>query len=170
MCFVFLMFLLAGLVDIAGLLDVHIAIVYAARQGARTGAVAGPISGADCAIIGAIHSSLLSQPNLTLNQIIIYQATSTVNGDYTGAQNAEIYPGTVDCENGQIINTQSGSVQSPTTNTFPATSRSITPFTEDSLGVQLVYSYQFRFNLLGSGSFSASDHAVCPMNPAGVPT
>ena len=173
MFFVFMMFLLTGVTDIAGLLDVHIAVVYAARQGARTGSVMGPVTGADCAIVGAIHASLISQPSLTATQIIIYQATSTTNGKYTGTQNAEIYPGNSDCR-GTLIETQNPvtlvwTPVTPSVNTWPSTTRNNSPFTEDSLGVEIDYSYQFQFNLLGT-NFSASDYAVVPMNPSGTPT
>jgi Flp pilus assembly protein TadG len=162
MFFVFIMLLLAGVTDIAGLLDVHIAVVYASRQGARTGSVMGPVTGSDCAMIGAIHSALLNQPNLTPTQIIIYKATGTTNGVYTTGLPANIYPGSDDCVGGTLT-------AAAISSTWPETSRNITPFTEDSIGVQITYTYQFQFNLLGT-TFSAADYAVCPMNPSGGPT
>ena len=171
MCFVFMMFLMAGLWDIGNLLDTHIAIVYAARQGARTGAVIGAKSGADCAIVGAVHSALLNQPNLTVTQVIIYQATNTTNGVFTGSQPAEIFPGNANCVSGAI--TANGL---PVTPTAPSGStlwtydlRNVTPFVEDSLGVEIDYTYQFQFNLLGS-TFAASDFADSTMNPEGIVT
>lgn len=169
MFFVFMMFLLTGVTDIAGLLDVHIAVVYAARQAARTGSVMGPVTQADCAIVAAIHANLLNQPSLTLTRIVIYKATSTTNGRYNGTQPAEIYPGNVDCPSGTVISLATSLPVTPSTDTWASTGRSISPFTEDSLGVELDYTYQFQFNLLGS-TFTATDNAVCPMNPSGIPT
>ena len=100
MIFVFIMLLLAGVSDVGGLLDIHIAMVYAARQGARTGAVIGPVTAADCAIVGAVHSVVVNQPNLTVNLITIYQA----GADGLSNGNAQYYPGTSDCQGGQIVN------------------------------------------------------------------
>lgn len=172
---VVLMFLVVGVTDIATLLDVHESLVYAARQGARTGAVIGPAANADCAIVGAVHASLLEQPaGLTLNYIYIYQATSSSDGS-RGANVYDEYPGSVDCNSsGQIINTQTGSVQAPLANNWPGPNRNNTPFnnpsTIDSVGVELDYSYQFQFNVLGTGAFTAVDYAVFQMNPSGLPT
>src|SRR5579863_9089228 len=74
MFFLFIMLLVAGVTDIGTLLDDHVDIVYAARQGARTGAVLGPVAGADCAIVNAVYASLQNQPNLTPTQVTIYDA------------------------------------------------------------------------------------------------
>lgn len=170
--FVVIMFLLAGVVDIGGLLNVHLAVVYASRQGARTGSAVGPIPTADCAIIGAVHSALLSQPNLTLNTITIYKAGSDGQPTTTsgGALAEDVYPGAVDCVGGVITNTVSGMpVTASPDNWDPAvdaTLRVITPFAEDSLGVQLRYTYTFHFSLLGA-TFTSSDNAVFPMEPSG---
>lgn len=179
---VILLFLIVGVTDIATLLDVHESLVYAARQGARTGAVIGPVSGADCAIVGAIHSALINQPNLTLNTIYIYQATPgdgvLANGS-RGSAVYEEYPGSVDCNsNGQIFNTQTGTTpQPPLVDGWPPTkadgsaNRMDTPFTnDDSLGVELDYSYQFQFNILGTGNLTGFDYSVFQMNPAALPT
>jgi TadE-like protein len=166
MCFVFMMFLMVGLWDIGSLLDTHIAIVYAARQGARTGAVIGVQSTADCAIVAAVHSALLNQPNLTVTQVIIYKAKGTTNGVFTGQQPAEIFPGTANCVNGALNAT-------PTAPTgqllWSYDQRNVTPFTEDSLAVEIDYTYQFQFNLLGS-TFAATDFADSIMNPQGINT
>jgi Flp pilus assembly protein TadG len=175
MMFVFIMLLLAGVADIGGLLDIHIAMVYAARQGARTGAVIGKGTGpallanplaADCAIVGAVHSVVANQPNLTVSLITIYQVGAT--GLVTG--NAQYYPGTSDCQGGQIVNidpvTLLSSPQSPLPgSTWDPSARLNAPYTEDSIGVKVDYTYQFQFNLLGAGPFSTSDYAVYPINP-----
>jgi Flp pilus assembly protein TadG len=163
MCFVFMMFLMAGLWDVGNLLDTHVAIVYAARQGARTGAAFGAQSTADCAIVGAVHSALLTQPNLTVTQVIIYKATGTTNGVFTGAQPAEIYPGTVNCVSGTINATPIAPAGQPL---WTPNLRNVQPFVEDSLAVEIDYTYQFQFNLLGS-TFAATDFADSTMNPQG---
>jgi hypothetical protein len=178
MTFLFIMFLLVGVADVGGLLDIHIAGIYAARQGARTGAVIGtagettaPSTLADCAIVGAVHSVLANQPNLTVTQITIYQADP--NGLSTGQ--AQYYPGTADCQNGIIVDSTSCLTIPPYTcstisalpgSNWDATQRKTTAYSEDSLGVKIDYSYQFQFNLLGSGAFPTSDYAVYPMNPS----
>jgi hypothetical protein len=175
MMFVFIMLLLAGVADVGGLLDIHIAMVYAARQGARTGAVIGKGTGpallanplvADCAIVGAVHSTVVNQPNLTVSLITIYQVGAT--GLVTGL--AQYYPGTSDCQGGQIVNIDPVTLLSSPQSALPGSNwepskRINTPYTEDSIGVKVDYSYQFQFNLLGAGPFSTSDYAVYPMNP-----
>jgi Flp pilus assembly protein TadG len=165
MIFTFIMLLLAGVTDVGGLLDVHVAGIYAARQGARTGAVIGPVTAADCAIVGAVHSVLANQPNLTVTQITIYQAGPNGLSDGT----ASYYVGTADCQNGTIIDDSTGSPTSPLPGSTPwdPTTRNVTAYTEDSLGVKIDYTYQFQFNLLGAGAFPTSDYAVYPMNPGG---
>jgi hypothetical protein len=54
---------------------------------------------------------------------------------------------------------------SPSVNTWQETTRVNTLYFEQSLGVQIDYSYQFRFNLLGSGQLTGSDSAVFPIGP-----
>ena len=148
--FMALMILLAGVVDIGTLLDDHMDVVYAARQGARTGAVLGRTDPqADCKIIAAIHSALLNQPNLTATRIVIYD--SDASGNSTGAQDVYVEP---------------ANCSSPSTNTWPPSSRSDTVYFEDSLGVEIDYTYQFQFNWFGVGPFAGSDHAVFPISPS----
>jgi hypothetical protein len=172
MIFVFIMFLLAGVADVGGLLDIHIAGIYAARQGARTGAVLGngstslgpclsPCTAPDCAIVGAVHSVLVNQPNLTVTQITIYKAGA--NGLSTGQ--AQYFIGTADCLNGNIVDATDGSATSPLpgSNWDPA-DRIVAPYCADSLGVKIDYTYQFQFNLFGV-TFPTSDYAVFPINP-----
>jgi Flp pilus assembly protein TadG len=169
MTFVFLMLLLAGVTDIGTLLDVHIAIVYSARQGARTGAVIGAQSAADCAIAGAVHSGLVNQPNLTMTRLIIYKATGTTNGRYTGTQPADIYVGNVKCVTGTITDSNNNPVAQSGSNPWTYDQRNVTPFVEDSIAVEIDYTYQMQFNLLGS-TFVASDFADSTMSPQGIAT
>lgn len=167
------MLLLAGVADVGLLLDAHIAGIFAARQGARTGSVIGTVSQADCAIVGAVHSVLANQPSLTVNEITIYKANAS--GQSTGT--ATYYIGTADCQNGQIVDssncdqTKVPPVCSPTSPLPGSTPwspnlRCVTPYSEDSIGVKIDYSFTFQFGLLGSGPFPVSDYAVFPMNPS----
>lgn len=170
---VFLATLAAGVTDVGTLLDDHENVVFAARQGARTGSVLGPQAAADCAIVGAVHASVLNETDLTLQQIIIYKADA--NGLPTvqsGTTLEEVYPGYVDCVNGIIVDARAAPPQptvAPTVNNWAASSRSNTPFTEDSIGVELDFTFQWRFNLFGTGSFSGADHAVFPINVTTTP-
>src|SRR5215469_1223920 len=79
--FLFLVTLVAGIVDIGGLLNDHISLEYAARQGARTGSVLGNQGSADCAIIGAVNAAVSSMPNLQVTSIKIYQAGNNGKSD-----------------------------------------------------------------------------------------
>jgi hypothetical protein len=142
------MILLAGVVDIGTLLDDHMDIVYAARQGARTGSVLGNNAQADCAILAATQSALLNQPNLTVTSIIIYKADPS--GNNTGS--ADVYAAPFNCS-------------SPSSASWPPASRNNTIYREDSIGVEIDYTYQFQFNWFGAGPLAGSDHAVYPIGP-----
>ncbi len=159
--FTFMMFMVAGVIDIAGLLDSHVNLVYAARQGTRTGAVLGNRANADCAIVGAIHATLLNQPNVTLTTITIFQVT--YGGTVTG--NKEVYSGGAVCDS-----TGNFPAGQPSVNTWPASQRTVTAFDEDTIGVRLDFTYAWRFNVVGFSSFSGYDVAEYPLNPNGVPT
>ena len=170
MFLLFITLLLAGVADVGGLLDDHIAVVYAARQGARTGSVVGPITNADCPIIGAVYSALAGLPNLTLTRITIYKAGADGQPAVSGGQTSEdVYPGAVDCANNQIVAPGTTTPVSPTVDTWDPTNnptaRNATFPCEDSLGVRLDYTFQFRFNILGT-TFSSYDEAVFPMDPS----
>jgi hypothetical protein len=175
--------LVAFVADAGTLLDSHNAGIYAARQGARTGAVLGTggstaanqNTDADCAIVGAVHSALANQPNITINEITIYQSNAT--GQSTG--NDEHYIGTADCQNGVIVDSSQCTTTPPITcaptsalpgNPWTADQRDTTPYSEDSLGVKIDYTFQVPFNIInspiGAGPFATSDYAVYPMNPA----
>lgn len=157
--FTFMMLVLAGATDIAFLEDAHVNVVFAARQGARTGAVLATASTADCAIVGAVEATLINQSDVTLNQITIFQAGA--NGVPTG--NQQVYSGTASCASTGSLTALGGS-------NWPPSARKDTAFQEDSLGVKLDYTYQFRFNLWQGGTLSLTDSAVFSLNPAGYPT
>src|SRR5262249_22539258 len=151
-----IMFLIAGIVDIGGLLSDHVSLEYAARTGARTASVlSNKTSDADCAIVGAIDTALISMPNVQLTQITIFnQADPTKQ---------EVYQAPITC-NGTTLS------RGPSIDLYPASDRNNDLFTEDSIGVRLDYTYTFQFPLLFIGTFQASDQAVFPANPVTVPT
>lgn len=174
--FSFMMLMLAGVTDVAFLLDAHVNVVYAARQGARVGALMGNSPIADCAILGTIEATLQGASDVTVTQITIYRATSTGQPD---PSNQEIYPGGDSCPSGTAVPNPPVLVvpsTPPALNnypSFPACStpapppppncRNTTPLYEDSLGVQINYTYQFRFNLWQGGTLNLSDYATYPI-------
>ncbi len=172
--FPLLMFMVIGATDIAGLLDDHLSIVYAARTGARVGSVMGDNQYADCAVIGAVRAALANNPNITLNQITIYDAQPDGIDPvyYNGNLNApleDVYPGSASCISSSP---NSGTISvAPTTYNWPPNGggslntppRDVTPFTESSIGVKLDYTYTFSFTPFGGGSFVSSDYVVMPL-------
>jgi hypothetical protein len=149
-----ILFLLAGSVDVAALLDDHLNIIYAARTSARVGATLGTAPEADCAIIGALRAALSSERNLQIQQIIIFKSNGSgipITAD------EDIYPGSAVCN-------PDGTISPPATalNWTPG-QRSTPPFMEDSLGVEIDYTYTFQLNLLGIGQFNSQDRAVMPL-------
>lgn len=167
--FSLLVFMVLGATDISTLLDDHLNVIYAARTGARVGAVMGRNTFADCAIIGAVQSAIASNHNVTLNTITIYEANNS--GGKVGPE--EVYPGDTMCTS---ADPNSGTLtKSATTDTWQAGTRVVTPFTEQSIGVQLDYTYTFAFEPLGGkGAFNATDYAVMPLevviNQSATPT
>ncbi len=163
--FVFMMLLIAGIVDVGGLLDDHVSIVYATRQGARTAAVLGTQPSADCAIIGAIDAAVANMPNMVVTQIIIYKAGS--DGLPLGTTTETSYPGNTTCT---VAGGTYSLSQAPILNNYPPANRSNAAYTEDSVGVELDYTYTFQLPLLGSGTFSAADRTVMPVSPIAIAT
>ncbi|HEU0028528.1 MAG TPA: TadE/TadG family type IV pilus assembly protein [Ktedonobacterales bacterium] len=166
--FPLLVFMVVGSTDISTLLDDHLAIVYAARAAARVGSVMGNNQYADCAIIGAVQAALASNRDVTLNQITIYQATKTgaiaTNGSSQPLE--DVYPGSAMCvstsPSSGTISVSATVANWPPGGACPAC-RDATPFTEQSIGVKLDYTYQFEFTPLGGGTFTSSDYAVMPI-------
>jgi hypothetical protein len=162
---VLILFMIAGVVDVGGLLNDHVSIEYATQEAARTGSVLGNQPTADCAIISAVNSALSSVANVTVTQIMIYNAGA--DGLPQGISSESIYAGDPTCSIvGNIITLSE--VASP--NNYPPSSRNDNPYTEGSLGIQVNYSYAFQFPLLGSGVFQSSDYTVIPINPIVLPT
>lgn len=153
-----LVLLVAGATDEAMLLNDHLNVVYAARQGARTAAVLGQASNADCAAVGAVQAALANDPNLTVTGIVIYQSSAT--GQPTSPSMEDSYAGNTQC-----VVTNGTAAPSPAALSvgWPPSARNDLPYTEDSVGVQINYSYQFQFQLLGSGALTSSDYCVMPI-------
>jgi hypothetical protein len=173
MFFLVLLYLLAGGTNITFLLNSHLNVVYAARQGARTGAVLGNSSGvsgydSDCAVIGAIDAAVAGTPNLTINKISIYLA---------GANGQAFSPALQDRYIGNATCVVTGGVPAIVPSTailiqgwLPA-ARANQPFTEASLGVRIDYTYKFQFPIVpGYASVSTFDYAVMPIDPVEIPT
>jgi hypothetical protein len=172
MFFLFMTYLLAGTTNLGGLLNDHITVEYATRQAARTGAVLGNQGGvsgfaADCAIIGAIDAALVNMPNLTLNQITIYKAGA--DGHPIDSAHTDVYAGNSTCTVSGGVDSISPGILNPPGG-YPPANRNNQPYTEDSLGVQLDYTYSFNFPILPGGSFNASDYAVMPVDPVAIPS
>jgi Flp pilus assembly protein TadG len=163
--FVLILFMIAGVVDVGGLLNDHVSIEYATRQAARTGAVLGNQQTSDCAIISAVNASLSSVANVTITQIMIYDAES--DGLPQGLSTESIYTGDLSCT---IFGNTPTLSESAIPDNYPPSSRDDNAYTEDSLGVQVNYSYTFQFPLLGNGVFQATDYTVMPINPVVLPT
>jgi Flp pilus assembly protein TadG len=181
--FGFMMLMLAGVTDVAFLVDAHVNVVYAARQGARVGAVLGNSPIADCAILGTVEATLLNASDVTVTKITVCRSTSTGQPNSDGVTSQEVYPGGDSCPagttapqnpTGPVVPSTPPSVNgwpsyppcptsSATPPTFPNNCRNTTLLYEDSLGVKIDYTYQFRFNLWQGGTVSLSDYAVYPI-------
>ena len=161
----FLLFLVQGVVNVGGLLDDHLSIVYATRQGARTAAVLGQQANADCAVVGAVNAAMAGLANVKVTKITVYQANAS--GQMAGP--ADIYSTTA--SGPPIICTGTTVTPAPPTQSnYAPTSRNNLPFTEDSIGVRVDYVYTFQFPFFSGGTFAASDYTVMPVNPVGLPT
>ena len=153
MSFTFL--LLAGALDLGSLMDSHLAIVYATRQAARTGAEEDTNAGADCAILGAVFAATQNLNLVTINRIIIYKADA--NGNPTG--NKQVYAGNPGCP------TPPNPPISASPATWPAASRLDSPPNEDSIGIEIDYTYSWQTAFVASGTYSGTDHTVMKLNP-----
>lgn len=162
---VIILFLVAGVVDVGGLLNDHVTIEYATRQGARTGAVLGNQPDADCAIISAVNAAVTNDTSLTITQIVIYNAGA--DGQPQGVGSESIYAGDPTCT---ISSGNATLSEAASPDNYPPNLRNDSPYVEDNLGVMVTYNYAFQFPLLGSGVFQGTDYTVMPMNPVVLPT
>lgn len=158
-----LLLLVAGATDEAALLNDHLNIVYATRQGARVASVLGTASDADCAAIGAVHAAVANEPNITITRIVIYQAGA--DGLPASASAQDVYAGNTVCS---VISGSATTTPAAISVGWDPSVRNQTPFTEDSVGVELDFTYAFQFQLLGSGTLKGTDHAVMPLEVAGL--
>jgi hypothetical protein len=152
MSFTFL--LLAGALDLGSLMDSHLAIVYATRQAARTGAEEDTNSGADCAVLGAVFAATQNLNLVTITKITIYKADS--NGNQTSSK--QVYNGNPGCSN-------PASPPTPATATWPPSSRKDAPPNEDSIGVQIDYTYSWQTAFIATGIYHGTDRTVMKLNP-----
>jgi hypothetical protein len=146
--------LLAGGVDLGSLLDSHLAVVYATRQAARTGAEEDTNPGADCAILGAVYAATQNLTLVTVTQIIIYKADS--NGNPTTDQ--EVFLGNPGCPNPATPPT-------PSSGSWDPSKRQVSPPNEDSLGVEIDYTYSWQTAFIATGSYQGTDRTVMKLNP-----
>lgn len=153
--------LLAGAVDVGLLLRAQLGVVYAARQAARIGAEADQNAGADCAVLGAIYAGTQPLDGAQVTQIIIYQADA--NGNSTG--NQQIYSGNPGCP--APPTPPAGALLS---SSWPPATRGTTPPNEDTLGVEIDYTYTWQTGILGSGPLSIRDHSTLRLTPQAAQT
>lgn len=156
-----ILLLVAAATDEASLLNDHLSIVYATRQGARTASVLGTQATSDCAAVGAIHAALTTEAGISITRIVIYKAGA--DGRPVSSTLEDIYQGNSQCTSSNGVATISPSAIQ--TGWLPA-NRSTTPFYEDSVGIELDFSYTFQFQLLGSGTVQGTDYAVMPLEAA----
>lgn len=152
MSILFLLF--AGALDLGSLLDNQLAIVYATRQAARTGAEEDTNPGADCAVLGSVFAATENLNLVTITQIIIYKADA--NGNPTA--NEQVYANNPGCPNPASPPTPSSSSWAPST-------RVDSPPNEDSLGIEIDYLYNWQTAFIATGSFQGVDRTVMKLNP-----
>jgi hypothetical protein len=159
--FVTLLFImLGGVLDLGGLLDTHLAITYAARQGALVAAAAGADSAADCDALAAIAVALGNRPGLTVKQISIYQPGNDglPLGGLGSSTFADVYAGDPGCLN-------AASVPTAQAMNWPPSSRTPTYTPPTMLGIEIDYAYSWQSALIALSPLAISDHVVVPLTP-----
>lgn len=155
-----LLIMLGGVLDLGGLLDTHLAIIYAARQGALAAATAGSNPAADCDALAAIWVALGNRPGLTVKQISIYQPGSDglPLGGLGSSTLADVYAGDPGCQSvssappAQVMN-------------WPSSSRTPTFTPPTMLGVEIDYAYSWQSALIALSPLAITDHVVVPLTP-----
>ncbi len=153
MSFTFL--LLAGALDLGSLMDSHLAIVYATRQAARTGAEEDTNAGADCAVLGAVYAATQNLTLVTINRIVIYQADA--NGNPTTHE--QVYTGNPGCPSPPTPPI------SPNPASWDPSMRVDTPPNEDSIGIEIDYTYRWQTAFVAAGNYQGTDRTVMKLNP-----
>jgi Flp pilus assembly protein TadG len=149
----------AGAVDLSNLLDSHLGIVYATRQAARVGAEEDQNPVADCAVLGSIYAATQNLSLVTVTRIVIFQIDST--GTITG--NKDVYAGNPGCP------TPPNPPITANPNTWnPAVTPSVrndSPPTEDSIGIEIDYTYSWQTGFIATGNFTGTDQTIMKLNP-----
>lgn len=155
-----LLTLLAALLDLGTLLTNHLAVTYAARQGALSAAAAGHDPIADCDALAAIAVGLAGRTNLAVTRILIYEVGNDglpVGGAGSTA-NADVYAGNPGCPN-------PASPPTPSPGNWLPASRNTTFYQANTLGIEIDYTYTWQSAAIATGSIHISDHVVIPLNP-----
>lgn len=151
--------ILAGAVDLSNLLDSHMGIVYATRQAARVGAEEDQNAVADCAILGSVFAATQNLNLVTITRIVIFQVDS--NGNITG--NKDVYAGNPGCPNPASPPVATPNTWNPAST--PPGVRDDSPPNEDSIGVEIDYSYSWQTGFIAIGNFNGTDQTVMKLNP-----
>lgn len=156
--FSIILILIGALIDMTTLLDDHLMVVHATQQGALAGALSGNNSLADCEILAAIYAQTQRLTNVSIARITIYQASSTGTplGGVGSTTTANVYPGNPGCPS-------PASPPSPSIANWQPSVRNAALYTENSLGVEIDYSYSWQTMLINVGSISLSDASVMPI-------
>lgn len=150
-----LLFMLVGATDVSALLNDHLNVVYATRSAVRVGATLGGAAAADCAVIGALQAALNTNHDLTIQRIVIFQSDNEGN---PVTANEDVYAGNTVC------NADGTTTPAAQRLGWPPSQRLTVPFTEDSIGVEVDFTYTYQFNLYGFAQLPPTfDRAVSPM-------
>jgi Flp pilus assembly protein TadG len=155
-----LLVLLAGVYDLGSLLNGHLAVTYAARQGALSAASAGTNAAADCDALAAIALGVGQQPGVSVTRIAIYEPGSDglPLGGLGSSAYADVYNGDPGCAN-------PASMPAAQATNWPPADRVAGYAPPTMLGVEIDYTYSWQSNLISLGAISISDHAVVPITP-----
>jgi hypothetical protein len=155
-----LIILLGGVLDLGGLLDTHLAITYAARQGALAAAAAGSDPAADCDALAAIAVALGNRTGLAVTHISIYQPGSDglPLGGLGSATFADIYVGDPGCAS-------AATPPAAQAMNWPSSSRTPTFTPPTMLGIEIDYTYSWQSALIALSPLSVIDHYVIPLTP-----
>jgi Flp pilus assembly protein TadG len=154
-----LLLLLGGVTDLAMLLNDHLAVAYAARQGVLAAAMAGTDALADCDALAAVASATQGLPGMTVTRIVLYESASDgqpVGGAGSTAK-ADVYVGNPGCANPVTP-------PSPSPGNWLPAARDATLFTASSIGIEIDYQYAWQTTLVATGTLSVTDDAVMPIS------
>lgn len=152
--------LLAAVYDLGSLLNTHLTVVYAARQGALMAASVGQDSSADCDALAAIAAAISNHSNVVIDKVTIYQAASDglPIGGWSGTGYVQTYNGMPACSSITALVAQISN--------WPPANRRVKAGQADSLGVRIDYTYTWQLTLIGTGQVHLADYAVFPLLPS----